>query len=560
MKSKSSTPKKERSIRIVEKFKWLYEKAGVDYNMMMLILEHKLMMDKRRTPAIMSGNIDTKKSDEDKFKSALLMYGLSGAFMGLIIAIKFNIMIQMTLYFGIFMFFMGTSFISDFAYVLLDIKDKNLLGVTGVSSKTINAAKLTNILIYMTRLSIYFSFVGLLLSLRYGIFFTLVFFIEIIFINIFLILVTCFIYYIILKFFYGEKLKDIINGVQIFLTIGIMVMYQIVGRVFDVFEGIGSNFVITKWWQWLLPPLWFGAPLQIVESGQVNSSLIILSGLAIIVPLLSIGIYFKIAKKFEDNIQKLNNNSYRGKDKISLSFRVSNLLCRNKCEKSFFNFTINIMKSERNFKLKTYPSLAMGSILPFIFLVANIHDFSEFGAWKASLPNTKLYYTMYMAVFSLAAVVMMVKYSDQCKAAWIYKAVPIEDVASIFKGATKAVIYKMICPIYFLLSIIYVWLFGFRVIPNILAIFLVLVALSLISVRAMDKYFPFSVSFKNVEKMDDLGNMFIIILLSAIFFVIHLVMDCYLNHGVYYFMVIIIALIALLWHGICKGKYNKVKF
>ncbi len=52
------------------------------------------------------------------------------------------------------MFVIGTSFIADFAYVLLDVRDKNLLGITGVSSKTINANKITNILIYMTKLSL----------------------------------------------------------------------------------------------------------------------------------------------------------------------------------------------------------------------------------------------------------------------------------------------------------------------------------------------------------------------------------------------------------------------
>lgn len=560
MKKNMNTLKKEKSIKIVEKFKWLYEKAGVDYDMMMLILEHKLMMDKRRNPSIMNGNMNTTKNDGNRFKSALLLYGVLGLFISPIVVLNFNIMFQMTMFFGIFMFLIGTSFIADFAFVLLDVKDKNLLGVTGVSSKTINAAKLTNILIYMTSISIYFSLPSLFLSLRHGIFFALVFLIEIILINIFMILVTCFIYYLILKFFDGEKLKDVINGIQIVLSVGIMIIYQVIGRVFGSLEGVSSGFSVTRWFQWILPPLWFGAPLQIIGSGEVNISLITLSVLAIILPLISIGIYFKIAKKFEENIQKLNDNSYRGKDKTPLSFRVGNVLCRNNCERSFFNFTINIIKSERNFKLKTYPSLAMGFIFPFIFLLIDISDFNSFWAWKEMLPNTKLYYTIYMSVFCLAPIVMMVKYSDQCKAAWIYKAVPIEDMASIFKGVTKAIIYKMVCPIYILLSLIYVWLFGVKVIPNLIAIFLVLIALSLISVKAMDKHFPFSVSFKDGEKMDDLGNTFLIILLSAIFFGTQLAMDVYMKYGVYYFIGLMIILIGLLWYRICKGSYNKIKF
>ena len=79
----------------------------------------------------------------------------------------------MAVYFGFFMFVIGSSFIADFAYVLLDVRDKNLLGITGVSSKTINAAKITNILIYMTKLSLAYGGEGILVSLRYGILFTL---------------------------------------------------------------------------------------------------------------------------------------------------------------------------------------------------------------------------------------------------------------------------------------------------------------------------------------------------------------------------------------------------
>ncbi len=91
--------------------------------------------------------------------------------------------------------------------------------------------KITNILIYMTKLSLAYGGVGILVSLRYGILFTIVFILEIILINLFMILITAFIYYLVLKFFNGEKLKDIINGVQIVLTVGIMIMYQLVGRL-----------------------------------------------------------------------------------------------------------------------------------------------------------------------------------------------------------------------------------------------------------------------------------------------------------------------------------------
>ena len=192
--------KKDKSLAVVHRLRGVYEKLGVDYEMMRLILETKLTMDRRREHTI---NMNNKSSDEkdNSFGKALILYGVIGAFMSMLIIIKQNIMLQMAVYFGFFMFVIGSSFIADFAYVLLDVRDKNLLGITGVSSKTINAAKITNILIYMTKLSLAYGGVGILVSLRYGILFTIVFILEIILINLFMILITAFIYYLVLKFF-----------------------------------------------------------------------------------------------------------------------------------------------------------------------------------------------------------------------------------------------------------------------------------------------------------------------------------------------------------------------
>lgn len=547
--------KKDKSLAVVNRLRGVYEKLGVDYEMMRLILETKLTMDKRREPTI---NMNNKNSDEkdNNFGKALILYGVMGALMSMTIIIKYNIMLQMAVYFGFFMFVIGSSFIADFAYVLLDVRDKNLLGITGVSSKTINAAKITNILIYMTKLSLAYGGVGILVSLRYGILFTIVFILEIILINLFMILITAFIYYLVLKFFNGEKLKDIINGVQIFLTVGIMIMYQIVGRLFDILD-VGSRFTITSWWQGFIAPLWFAAPLEIIESRVIDRTLIIFTGLAILAPILSIIIYFKISKKFEDYIQKLNDNTYKGKDRISFSFRIGNLVCRSNTEKSFFNFTVNIIKSERNFKLKTYPNIAMSLVFPFIFLFNFIRSYESFADWKNHMANSNEFFTLYICIFMLTPVILMVKYSDQFKASWIYKAVPIDDMASIFKGTYKGVFYKMILPVYTILALVYLWVFGLRIIPQIIAILFVIIILNLITVKLMDKHLPFSVSFKDGERMDDLGITLFIFMLSGILGVVHYIINR-LNYGVYIFILIELILIWILWTIISKSKYHKI--
>lgn len=333
-------------------------------------------------------------------------------------------------------------------------------------------------------------------------------------------------------------------------------MYQLVGRLFD-FLDVGSRFTITSWWQGFIAPLWFAAPLEIIESGVIDRTLIIFTGLAILSPILSILIYFKIAKKFEDYIQKLNDNTYKGKDRIPFSFKIGNLVCRSSTEKSFFNFTVNIIKSERNFKLKTYPNIAMSLVFPFIFLFNFIRSYESFADWKNHMASSNEFFTLYICIFMLTPVILMVKYSDQFKASWIYKAVPIDDMASIFKGVYKGVFYKMILPVYIVLALVYLWVFGLRIIPQIIAILFVIIILNLITVKLMDKHLPFSVSFKDGEKMDDLGITLFIFMLSAIFGVVHYIINR-LNYGVYIFILIELILIGILWTIISKSKYHKI--
>lgn len=91
--------KKDKSLAVVHRLRGFYEKLGVDYEMMRLILETKLTMDKRREPTI---NMNNNNSDEkdNNFGKALILYGVMGAFMSILIIIKHNIMLQMAVYFG----------------------------------------------------------------------------------------------------------------------------------------------------------------------------------------------------------------------------------------------------------------------------------------------------------------------------------------------------------------------------------------------------------------------------------------------------------------------------
>jgi hypothetical protein len=62
----------------------------------------------------------------------------------------------------------------------------------------------------------------------------------------------------------------------------------------------------------------------------------------------------------------------------------------------------------------------------------------------------------------LPTVIMMMKYSEKYKGAWIYKTAPVKDIPDIFRGTLKAFIVKLIVPVFVSESIIFAAIFGVR--------------------------------------------------------------------------------------------------
>lgn len=126
----------------------------------------------------------------------------------------------------------------------------------------------------------------------------------------------------------------------------------------------------TIFFRWALPlQFWFASPFEVLLHHNINSYYVIFSILALVVPIVSISLYIYLIPTFEINLQKLNNNSVRNKgnkDKF-LDF-ISNIICSSKDEKVFFKFASKMMKNEREFKLKVYPSLGFHTFL-FIFVL-----------------------------------------------------------------------------------------------------------------------------------------------------------------------------------------------
>jgi len=539
-----------KSLKFLRLFKGIFKMLGIDFEAMQKILTIKLTMDERRVPTIF--NDARKKKDGNQLLKSLWIYALYGIILIPFILIGDNYAFQMSIVFGMIMFILMTSMISDFSTVLLDVRDKNILHTKPINSRTISAAKIVHVMIYMTFITGAFVAIPLVVSFfRHGIFFSLLFFVELLLVMLFVIVLTALIYLFVLRFFDGERLKDIINYVQILLSVGVIVGYQVVIRSFDVFD---LDMVYSfSWWHLFIPPLWYGATFDLVLDQNNSAPMIVFGALALIVPIVAIYIYSRLMPSFERNLEKLLSDTSKRMDKIN---RLDNLLakitCRCKEENVFFRFAATMMKREREFKLKVYPGIGIALVFPFIFIFNELRERTI-----ADISTGRLFLFIYFCNILIPTVVHMLRFSDSYKGSWLLKAAPIERLSAAYSGALKALLVKIYIPVFLLVSIAFVWIFTGRILPDLLAVLLIGIVQTLITYKLLNnESYPFSRSFEFAQEEGSGVKMIFPVLLTGVFALVHLLIT-FVNYGIYVYIAILLLSIPLGWRIVFPKSVKK---
>jgi ABC-2 type transport system permease protein len=530
-----------RTLKLLDIFEKLFRRYGIDYKIMRRILQVKLTMDGRRVPTIFSQN--AKKKDKDtnnQYIKSLWIYVLFGLFMIPFIIMGENYLFQMSLFYGIFTFFIMTSMISDFSSVLLDIRDRNILFPKPVDKRTISMTKIIHILIYLSFLTIALAGIPMIVGLiKHGFLFFLTTVLSIILIDLFIVVLTALIYLSILRFFDGEKLKDIINYVQILLSLGIMVGYQLLVRSFEFIDL--SISLESQWWQVFIFPMWYGAMMEVIMNGKAQLFHLLFTLLGILMPLLSIWIYIKLNPAFEQNLQKL---SYHGKAKEKRRGKLGRLIlrfiCRSDEERAFFRFASTMMKNERDFKLKVYPSLGFSAVIPLIFIMNGFHsDFNQ-------LSTSNSFLTAYFSLIIIPTILVLLKFSGKYKGAWIYRVAPIKQLKPMFSGTIKAFIFNLYLPVYMFLSVIFLALFGLKILPDLVVVFLNACTFAVICFMILKKSIPFSESFDEYNQNSNIAIFIGLMLFVALFAGLHYASTLF-SYGIYLYLVVAILYLGTLW-------------
>lgn len=445
-----------RILKLLDRVQWIFKGLGADYALMRRILQVKLTMDGRRTPTLFSGSQNSKLEMEGSPFRVQWIYLLLGLMLIAMVAPRDHHILMMSLLFSIVMFLITTTLISDFSTVMLDLRDKNILFSKPVDRRTLNMAKSLHILIYL----------------------------------------------LILRFFDGEKLKDIINYVQIILSVAVTVGAQLVSRIFNL-STLGLEFA-TAWWHFLLAPVWFGAPFELLGGGTGSRSVIILTALSVVVPAVMFAAYIRLMPVFERSLQKLAEHGAEGRDNGRFARMLSETVCRNKAEAMFFRFTWSMMKNEREFKLRVYPTIGFSLIFPFIFIFNQV--------WSgdlAGIRSSKSFLFIYYSALLLMTVVQMVRYSASYKGAWIYQVIPLPGKGLVYRGMLKAAVVKLLVPLFLLEAAVFIALLGSWIIADMVVVLLALLLYAVICFLTFPKALPFSEKYEAAQRKEFTGSAFV---------------------------------------------------
>ena len=225
---------------------------------------------------------------------------------------------------------------------------------------------------------------------------------------------TAFLYAGLLRLFSGEKLRDMIQYLQVGVTIIMILSYQVFNQGIEL-QGATAH-LSPAWWHLLLPSQWY-ASWMTTESSTL---LILLKASGFILPIGMILLYLKIlAPRFDSMLSRFDENKEKiDSKKLEKSMKKQRLLAmaftRSSEESAGFLMGFRLLKRERKIQLIVIPQLAMGLVLPIIMLMPILIR----GASLSEIKELPLYYSLYMTGFMILPIGIYGMKSEYFPCAW----------------------------------------------------------------------------------------------------------------------------------------------
>lgn len=492
---------------IVRLFKRLIQLWGVDYPQFEILLQNKLTLDFRRNPSSFKSS---GKKNQTLLKQ-LFVYALLGIFISMTLFSIQDLLLNLTIIYAVIMVMLATTLINEFTSVLFDERDNDILLARPISHRTLLLVRVMHIQFYMGYIALAMSlFAGIVLAYQFGILISLAYFIGVGLSTWITLLFTIFFYLALSKFVKGEKFKDFITYVQIFLAIVIFGSYQLLPRIIDM-DSVNQASMSIHWWTFLIPPTWIAGFVKGFSFADMNTSIALLSALALIVPFTgAIVIVRFLAKGFgdilgQDNTEK-NQEIEKKSFKEKLSEQMNRLFCVTDMESMGWKLAMKTTQRDRKFKQSVYPMF--GFIPVFVFLMIK-PDFNNFMGSIEHLGETNFYLAFIFFGFFGTISITQLPYTENPEAAWIYKALPFTKHGHITSGAIKAMLYKFFLPVYIILALLALLIWDIQVFPKMLLGGLLTMLVAIVGTILQKMELPFTQAREMQQKGGAVLRMFL---------------------------------------------------
>jgi ABC-2 type transport system permease protein len=490
-------------IKLVTLFRKLYEASGVDFEQLIAIVRVKLLTDNRRQNAAMTQGSRKKKDPTNRFLMVMLAYVFMGGFMTMYIAFMDSAMLAASVLHTIAMVMLAMTLITDYSSILLDTTDSMILLPRPIDGRTLFAARLTHITLYIGQIVLAFSLIPcIVFTTKFDFFVGFIFFISLVFNALFALFLTSVIYLLLMRFTSEERIKDVLNYLQIVVAVCIFAFYQIMPRIFNIKDVRETQFE-PAWWNPFVPPMWFGSMVDTAATYLFDGYHLGLIALGLVVPLgglwwMNRSFSTVFTQKLSGMSMDVKTNSAEGGPSVflaknDLSSRFAGWFTSNPIESGVFQLVWRQVTRDRKIRLRIYPQYAYVLVMIVVIMWRSLDNEEGLAVAIEQIKDTRWYlFLIYFGSTILSAAMTLVPYSDDYKAAWVYYAMPIEKPGNALIGSLKAQFFKLFMPFYLFLSILILSLWGIKTLDDVVFGLCNIILLSLITAILMKPLLPFS--------------------------------------------------------------------
>lgn len=477
-------------LRFFDRFERPLTAHGVNYRQLRLIMATKFTVTNRdrSTNAARRGQ---KNPGQHPLRAAFIINLIVGLFFAVLLYSPVPMLLSTVAFMTTLFVLIFLMMLTNYSGIMLDPRDRTLFAARGVDLKTISVARILVVGYYLTMNVVALGIpAAVAVFIKAGPLVCIGLMVGTVGLGLFALLLALFVYLLVLRFFDGERLKNVLNFVQIAMVIGIYALGQIVPRL-DATTYAGFAHV-NDWVYALIVPAWFAGP-TILLSGHELPVAGVLTLLAVVSTSALFVVYRSKAADFERYLAKLETASDQPRKDGWYMRLTGSLFTRSREERSYFEFSWKVLRDQRDFKLRVYPMFAY-------MIIIVVAMFMGFGQnpnvnWLSVLRRGVGYGPLVLNV-AMGTAVFNLAFSDQPQAMRLFQRVPLRHDGLLLLATLKVLCARMFLPFMLLFCVVAALLGGLLGLVTGVATSIMSYAILLVIGRTMSgKVLPFAREF-----------------------------------------------------------------